>query len=51
MAYKIMLSVKGIDVGYDLVLFRVGSVATQIVYLDIGSPDLSSFQRYVTSPR
>jgi len=46
-AFAIALSAKGITVGIDLVLFRVGSIDGQLTYLDF-SPDPSTFQAFAT---
>jgi hypothetical protein len=48
-AYAIKLSIKGINVGYDLVLFRVGQIPGDIVYADIGTPDISEVQSFATA--
>lgn len=39
---------KGINAGADFVLFKVGSVAGVIEYADIGQPDPSQLQAFVT---
>lgn len=47
-AYGVTFSVKGINAGADFVLFKVGSVAGVIEYADIGQPDPSQLQAFVT---
>jgi len=47
-AYGVTFSVKGINAGADCVLFKVGSVAGLIEYADIGQPDPSQLQAFVT---
>jgi len=47
-AYGVTFSVKGINAGADFVLFRTGSVAGLIEYADIGQPDSSQLQAFVT---
>ncbi len=46
-AYGITFSVKGIEAGADIVLFRVGSTLGMIVYGDIGQPDIDQLQGFV----
>jgi hypothetical protein len=47
-AYAISLSAKGYTFGFDLVLFKVGSVVGDVVYADLGSPDAATVQAFVT---
>jgi hypothetical protein len=41
--------VHGINLGADFVLFQVGSVAALVIYADIGQPDPSQLQTFVTA--
>ncbi|MGA8370556.1 MAG: hypothetical protein WB765_10540 [Acidimicrobiales bacterium] len=45
-AYAVTLPIEGINVGFDIILFRVGSYVAAITYADIGSPDVSTVQRF-----
>ncbi len=47
-AYLFTLAVQGINIGADVVLFRVGQTYGAVEYEDIGSPDITQAQAYVT---
>ena len=47
-AYQITFSVQGVNAGFDVLLFRTGSIEGVVVYGDIGSPDSSQFQAFAT---
>ena len=47
-AYAFTFSVKGINLGLDLVVFKAGSVVGDIGYEDIGSPDTDMLQQFAT---
>ena len=47
-AYSFTLTVQGINLGADLVLFRFGQTYGAVEYEDIGSPDITQAQAYVT---
>ena len=47
-AYGVTMTVKGINAGVDFVLFRIGSIAGVIEYADIGQPNSSQLQAFVT---
>lgn len=47
-AYSATLTVEGVNLGADLVLFRVGDVFGAIEYEDIGSPDIEQAQAFVS---
>jgi hypothetical protein len=47
-AYSDSLSYRGINVGADVILFRVGDILCALTYAHIGSPDITSVHAYVT---
>jgi hypothetical protein len=47
-AYSDSLSSQGINVGADVILFRVGDILCALTYADAGSPDITSVHAYVT---
>jgi hypothetical protein len=47
-AYGVTFSVKGVNAGADFVLFKVGFITGLIEYADIGQPDPSQLQAFVT---
>jgi hypothetical protein len=47
-AYSVTLSVQGVNGAIDLVLFRVGSIVGALGYGNIGQPDPSQLQAFVT---
>ena len=47
-AFAVNLTSQGINIGVDIVLFRVDKVLGDIVYEDIGSPDTSTLEGFVT---
>ena len=47
-AYAMTLSSNGINVGFDIIVFRAGQVAGDIGYGDLGSPDSSTVQAFVS---
>lgn len=47
-AYSITFSVQGVSGAIYLVLFQVGSIVGAVGYGDIGRPDTSQFQAFVT---
>ena len=47
-AYALTLSVEGVSVGFDIILFRVGSYVGELAYAAIGSPDISVVQGFST---
>jgi hypothetical protein len=46
-AYAVNITVQGVNAGADLVLFRVGSMLGEVIYEDLGTPDIGSVQAYV----
>jgi hypothetical protein len=47
-AYQVSFSEMGLNGAADFVLFRVGSIAGVVEYADIGQPDPTQVQAYVT---
>jgi hypothetical protein len=47
-AYSDVLSSRGIDVGADVVFFRVGDILCALTYADSGKPDMNSLHGFVT---
>jgi hypothetical protein len=47
-AYQMTITVQGINAGGDLVLFHQGAVYGAVLYADLGEPDVSIAERYVT---
>ena len=47
-AYALTLTVQGVNLGADLVLFRAGKTFGAIEYEDVGSPDFDQAQAYVS---
>jgi hypothetical protein len=47
-AYAFTLAVQGINLGADLVLFRVGQTFGAVEYEDIGTPDAGQAQAFIT---
>ena len=46
-AYALTLTVQGVNLGADLVLFRTGKTFAAIEYEDVGTPDIDQAQAYV----
>ncbi len=47
-AYAFTLSVQGINLGADLVLFKVGQTFGAVEYEDLGTPDVGQAQAFIT---
>jgi hypothetical protein len=47
-AYAMTLLTQGVTLGIDIILFRVGSYVGDLLYADLGSPDLSRVQSLTT---
>lgn len=47
-AYSIQFTIKGVNVGVDIVLFRAGRFVGAIDYLDLGTPDVDQLKSFVT---
>jgi len=47
-AYSVTFSVDGINAAADIALFRAGAIVGLVLYADIGQPDPSQFQAFVT---
>jgi hypothetical protein len=47
-AYGATISVDGVSAGFDFVIFRVGSILGLMYYADIGQPDPTQLQGFVT---
>lgn len=47
-AYGATISVDGVNAGFDFVIFRVGSILGLMYYADIGQPDPSQLQGFVS---
>lgn len=45
-AFDINLTISGTSAGADLIVARVGSVVLGVEEIDLGSPDISQFERY-----
>jgi hypothetical protein len=45
-AYALTLTLQGVNVGIDIVMFRVGKVLGDITYEDLGTPDASTVQGF-----
>jgi hypothetical protein len=48
-AYAFTFSVKGFNLGLDVVVFKVGNIDGDIAYEDLGSPDASTVEDFVTA--
>jgi hypothetical protein len=48
-AYAFTFSAKGITLGLDVIVFRVGSIAGDLAYFDLGSPDADTVQAFATA--
>jgi len=46
-AFAASLTVQGINAGADIVLFQVGSIIGDVVYEDLGVPDIEELQGFV----
>ena len=47
-AYALTLTVDGINLGGNIVLFKVDGITGAVVYADIGTPDISQTEAFVT---
>jgi hypothetical protein len=47
-AYAMTLLTQGVTLGIDIILFRVGSYVGDLLYADLGSPDISLVQSLTT---
>lgn len=47
-AYALTLTVDGINLGGNIVLFKVDGITGAVVYADIGSPDITQTEAFVT---
>jgi hypothetical protein len=48
-AYALSVSADGINLGADIVLFKEGTVDGQLIYMDLGTPDVTNLQGFVTA--
>jgi hypothetical protein len=46
-AFSFSVSDKGVSVGVDLVGFQVGKIVGDVVYLDLGTPDIDQLQGFL----
>jgi hypothetical protein len=47
-AYSVSISVQGVTAGLDIVAFKVGQYIGDVLYEDLGTPDLNQFKAFVT---
>jgi hypothetical protein len=47
-AYSVSISIQGVTAGLDIVAFKVGKYIGDVIYEDLGTPDLNQFQAFVT---